>query len=69
MAGTRGSELRGCSLRGAVLAWGEEPVNREDVYPVKIDELDGPLRGRILVDEWPVHTAWSCVVLVCDVPC
>jgi hypothetical protein len=33
-----------------VLAWGEEAVIGEDGYAVKIEALDGPLRGRILVD-------------------
>jgi hypothetical protein len=33
-----------------VLAWGEEAVIGENGYAVKIEGLDGPLRGRILVD-------------------
>jgi hypothetical protein len=47
----------------AVLAWGEDAVLGgkggeigEGSCPVKMDELDGPLRGRILFDE--VDGAW-----------
>jgi len=43
------------SLRDAVLAWGEEAVKGGVIgegscctHPVKIEVLDGPLRGRIL---------------------
>jgi len=46
-----------------VLAWGEDAVLGgkggeigEGSCPVKMDELDGPLRGRILFDE--VDGAW-----------